>query len=268
MLYSSFSLKKTLLVVGALNLALVCLSQNKDTIKHELSIKGNISVANNGISLIPTFTLGKAAFASNIGFSGKKRFSFETELLYSIEDFRPWSIAFFSRFKIVRKEKFQLTAGAHVPVVNFVKATVIKDGIEQEIIQGRRFLPNLELVPNYNISKNFRVEMYLFFANGIDRDVDFRGYFFSLRPSFDKIPMRAKYFLRFYPQVYYLRIADDDGIYAAGTLALARQDFPLSLSTTMYRTITSNLQAKVFDWNISLNYSIGRDYLEQKIILL
>ncbi len=251
------------MAVCALHIALVCSSQNEDSTKHELTVKGNISVANNGISLIPTFTLGKAALASNIGFSGKKRFSFETELLYSIEDFRPWSIAFFSHYKIVRKEKFQLTAGAHVPVVNFVTATVIKDGVEQEVIQGRRFFPNLELVPNCNLSKNFRLEMYLFFGNGIDRDVDFRGYFFSLRPSFDHIPLAGKNFLRFYPQLYYLRIAGDDGIYAAGTLALARQDFPLSISTTMYRTITSNIPAKDFDWNISLNYSIGKDYVER-----
>ncbi len=263
MLHAESSLVRCLLWTVILCLPLICFSQNADSTKQELNVKGNISVANNGISLIPTFTLGKPALASNINFSGKKRFSFEAELLYSIEDFRPWSIAFFWRYKIVRKEKFQLMAGTHLPVVNIVKATVIKDSVEQSIIQGRRFFPIFELVPNYQIAKNFRLELYLYFANGIDRDVDFRGYFFSLRPSFDKIPLTGKAFLRFYPQFYYLRIAEDNGIYAAATLALARQDFPLSLSSTLYLTLTSTLPAKDFDWNIALNYSFGKGYLEK-----
>lgn len=261
MFYPDCLLKKLLLVVSALHLALNCFSQKTDTTKRELIITGNFSAANNGISLIPTFTLGKSAFTSYIDFAGKKRFSFVSEFLYSIEDFRPWSIAFFSRYKIVQRKKFQLTAGAHIPVLNFVTSTVIKDGIEQEIIHARRFFPNLELIPNYQVSKNFRLEMYLFFGNGIDRDADFHGYFLSLRPSFDYIPISGKSFLRFYPQLYYLWIADQDGIYTAGTLALGRKNFPFSLSTTLYRSITSNLSAKPFDWNIAINYSFARNYV-------
>ncbi len=54
-----------------------------------------------------------------------------------------------------------------------------------------------------------------------------------------------------------------NGIYVAGALTLARQNFPFSISGMMNKAIDSDIPAKDFDWNVSLNYTFGRNYAEK-----
>lgn len=54
-----------------------------------------------------------------------------------------------------------------------------------------------------------------------------------------------------------------DGFYVAATLALARRNFPLSISTMMNKAIDPDIPATDFDWNISLNYTFGGKYVEK-----
>ena len=57
------------------------------------------------------------------------------------------------------------------------------------------------------------------------------------------------------PQVYYLCMDQDDGLYANATLSLAIRNFPLSIGTILNQEITSRIDSEVFNWNLSLIYN-------------
>ena len=254
--------QKAVLFFTLLHFAFSAFSQEKDSTKHILNFRGAISITNNGFSLVPTFSLGEPAVATFFNISGKGRLSFEPEFRYSMK-FKPWSLVFIWRYKLVRKEKFQLTLGTHLPALNFVSGKATLGGVEQDVTRVRRFFPVVEMMPSYKISENFSLGLFYLFSIGLEKELTKRNHFVSLQPNFNHIPLSKRYYLRFNPQFYYLKLDERDGFYAAGALTLARQDFPFSISGMMNRAIDSDIPAKDFDWNVSLNYSFGRNYRER-----
>nr|MBP6073208.1 hypothetical protein [Flavobacterium sp.]MBP6100608.1 hypothetical protein [Flavobacterium sp.] len=63
------------------------------------TFSGGITVTNNGISLLPTFTLGKPAAIFDFAVKSK-RWSFEPQLRFSLEG-KPWSFVFWGRYKVI-----------------------------------------------------------------------------------------------------------------------------------------------------------------------
>ncbi len=253
---------RLLLVFALAGLAQISFSQQADSTKRQLHISGSVSATNNGFSLVPTFSLGKPAVATFLNVRGRGRLSFEPEFRYSME-FKPWSFVFIWRYRLIEKNKFQLKVGTHLPALNFVTGKVIKNGVEQDAIQARRFFPVMEVIPGYAFGKNFRLGLYYLYSVGLEKELTKNNHFVSLQPAFNHIPLAGKFYLRFYPQFYYLKLDQQDGIYVAGNLILARQGIPFSVSAMMNKAIDSSINAKDFDWNVSLNYAFGRKYAEQ-----
>lgn len=239
-------------------------AQTADTTEKVLHFSGSISANNNGFSLVPTFSLGKPAVQTGFNISGNGRLSFHPQFWYSMLDYKPWSFIFIWHYQLVRKEKFVFELGAHAPAINFRSATVIDNGTEKDIINARRFYPALELIHTYKFNKNFSLGLYFLFGKGIDKEVSAGNYFLSFRPNFNYIPLSKDFFLRFNPQVYYLRINDNGGFYTAAGLTLAHQKNPFSIGVMMNREIKSDLNAKEFDWNISLNYAFAQEFVRKK----
>src|SRR5262245_46043358 len=73
-------------------------------------LSGAVSVTNNGISLIPTFSLDKPAAIFDMSVR-RNKFSFDPEFAFSLHDGKPWYFLFWFRYKIVNTEKFRFTAG-------------------------------------------------------------------------------------------------------------------------------------------------------------
>src|SRR5215471_5852043 len=117
--------KKTLLSLLLLHLLHFCFSQTidssiqnidsaRETIESEAKTEhfsGALSVTSNGISVIPTFTLGKPAAIVNMSIS-KGKFSFEPDLRFSL-DGKPWNFLFWFRYKLLTAERFHINIGAH-----------------------------------------------------------------------------------------------------------------------------------------------------------
>lgn len=263
MLQSNQLLKTAAFLLTFLHFSPVVFSQGKDSTKHTLNFRGSVSVTNNGFSLVPTFTLGKPALVTILNVSGKKRLSFEPEFRYSLEDFKPWSFIFIWRYKLVRKEKFQFSVGTHLPALNFKTTPVVKNGVEEDVIQARRFFPVIEAIPNYRVSENFTLSMYCQYGRGMEKEVANDIYFISIRPDFSNIRLSKQFYLRLNTQFYYLKIAKNDGIYVAGGLTLAKRGFPLSVSTFMNQVLQTDIAGKNFDWNVSLVYSFDQKYIRQ-----
>lgn len=254
--------RKAALFFTLLHFAFSVFSQEKDSTKHALNFRGTVSATNNGFSLVPTFSLGEPAVATFLNISGNRRLSFEPEFRYSMK-FKPWSLIFIWRYKMVRKERFQLALGTHLPALNFVSGKATLGGVEQDVTRVRRFFPVVEVMPTYKFSKNFNMGIFYLFSVGLEKELTKHNHFVSLQPNFNHIPLSKRYYLRFNPQFYYLKLDESDGIYVAGALTLARQDFPFSISGMMNKAIDSDIPAKGFDWNVSLNYTFGRNYTEK-----
>lgn len=240
-------------------LAFSALAQQADTAKkHTVNFSGNLSITNNGFSLIPAFTLGKPAVLATI-YAGGKRFSFEPEFRYSLEG-KPWSFIFIWRYKLIKKERFQFTLGTHLPALNFKSDSVTLNGTEQESIRARRFFPVIEFIPAYFISKDISISIYYQYGRALEKELARNTHFVSLRSSFSNIAISKKIFMRFNPQVYYLKMDAKDGFYFTSGLTLGMRKFPVSVSSLVNNAIQTDISGKKFDWNVSLVYSFNAVY--------
>src|SRR6266487_2475474 len=129
--------KKALLFFALLNLAHFSFSQRTDSTKSISHFSGTVSITNNGISLIPTFSLGKPATIVNLSM-GKGKLRFEPELRFALEG-KPWSFLFWWRYKLVNNNKVAITPGGH-PAMNFKTETHSVNGVSRKYIVIRRYL--------------------------------------------------------------------------------------------------------------------------------
>jgi hypothetical protein len=244
-----------LLVFVLLLLAHFSFSQKVDSAKSISHFSGSITATNNGISLIPTFSLNDPAILFNLSI-GKGRLSFEPDIRFALEG-KPWSFLFWWRYR-VRSNKFLLTLGAH-PAMNFRTQISSIDG--SEIIVTRRFLAG-ELAPNYLVSKNTSVGLYYLYSRCFDKGAAKNTHFITVNSNFRNIKLGNRFFAQVIPQFYYLRQDGVDGIYFTSTFALAKKNFPFSVQSIINKEIESEIAgSRNFVWNVSLIYSFSKYYV-------
>ncbi|MBX2898568.1 MAG: hypothetical protein KF775_02900 [Cyclobacteriaceae bacterium] len=230
------------------------LAQEKDS---TFFFHTDLSVTNNGFSIIPAFTLGDPAAFLDMRM-GNKRLSFEPQFRYAIEG-RPWSFVFIYRYKAILKPKFQVSVGGHLPGINYVKAPVTIGSITENLSVARRFLA-AEIIPTYKISTRTSVGFYYLRGHGFQHHGPQNTNFLALQGNFTKIKLVGKSYVNFNPQVFYLKVDAHDGFYVNATTTLGVQDFPLTISCIVNKTIDSTIPTKNFDWNVSLIYTLHKNY--------
>ncbi|MBD0851843.1 hypothetical protein [Maribacter arenosus] len=244
-------MKNTLHILLFLFLGIAIGKAQKEDGKFLDDFRGTASVTHNGISLVPSFSLGDPALLFDLKFT-KGRLSFEPDMRFALEG-KPWSFLFWFRYKAIEKERFSLRVGAH-PALNFRTVSIIRDGQTEELLESRRYVA-AEVVPNYKVSDKVSVGMYYLHGRGFDEGVKETN-FLVLNANFSNIPISKNYYFNFTPQVYYLTTDDLTGYYTAGFLTLAKKDFPLSITAMVNKGIdTQILPDDDFTWSILLNYS-------------
>ncbi len=137
------------------------------------------------------------------------------------------------------------------------------DGVEEEVMIVYRYVA-AEIAPTYSLTKNISVGLYYLNGHGLDKGAIKYSHFVSLRSGFSNIKLTDKFYLRFNPQVYYLRMDENDGFYFTSTLTLAKKDFPLSVSSLISTPFQTTIpQDKNLIWNVSLTYSFNKEYVEK-----
>jgi hypothetical protein len=248
--------KKNCLLIGIF-IFQFAISQEKVSEK-TLNLRSRFTVTNNGFSFIPTFSLGKPAFIADFSVN-TKRFSVEPELRYAAEG-KPWAFVIMWRYKIYIDNKLQVSLGAHLPALAFKNVTNNVDNLQQTDIIVQRYLP-IESNFNYIFSKNNSLNLLCLRAFGLDINTARTTDFISLTDTFSNIYLTDNIFLRVSPQIFYLRTGISDGFYCAAGITVSKKDFPISISTMINKAIQTNIAAKTFDWNVSLNYSIDKKYI-------
>lgn len=243
-------LRTTFLILIMLSFTKAGISQDKSTEK--LNVAGSISVMNDGISTVPSLALGKPAMIYNL--SVGKRFRFEPELRFSLEG-KPWSFLFWFRYDVIRNDKFSFRIGAH-PAYSFRTIPALIDDSKQskDVIEARRFLAG-DINTSYSITENVDLGVYYLFGHGFESSVPDFTHFLSLYSSIPSISLFSDLYVNLRPQIYYLKIDEIDGFYAATNIALGVRKLPVTVSTTINKVIDTEITNTDPLWNISLKTS-------------
>ncbi len=250
--------KKVLLILVLLNLSHLAFSQKTDSLRVVSHFGGAVTVTNNGISFIPTFSLGKPAaiFDMTMG----RKLSFEPQFRFALEG-KPWSFIFWWRYKLVKTNKVEVSIGVH-PAVLFKTITDTINGISQEMIRAQRNVA-AEFSPNYFLTKNISVGIYYLYGYCLENYSIKNTHFLTFNASFSNISLPYQFYIKFTPQVYYLNMDKQEGFYFTSALTLSNRKIPLSVSTVINKIIQTNITASQnFVWNVSLIYSFNKNYVK------
>lgn len=253
--------KSALLFFVLFNLSNFTFSQKTDSTKAVSHFGGAVTVTNNGISLIPSFTLDKPAVTFDLTM-GRRRLSFEPEFQFALEG-KPWGFFFWWRYKLVNNSRFFVRIGAH-PALAFSTMSVLTNGESKETIIAQRYLAG-EFSPNYFLTRNVSIGIYYLYAYGIDNENVRNTNLLMFNMNFANIKLSDQYFISFIPQFYYLRINNNNGFNVTSSLILARKNFPVTLSGFINKSIKSDIPGnKDFIWNLSLIYSFNSNYVKSR----
>ena len=220
-------------------------AQQGDTADHRLHAAGAVTVTNKGISFIPAITLGKPAAILDVAI-GRNGWSFAPQFRWALEG-RPWSFIFWGRYRFPTGDKFHLVVGAH--------PSVVFKTISTELVARRYFAT--ELAPSYTLARHLDVGAYYFYGKGIDQESIQHTNMIAARAWLTDIPIARDFALHFAPQLYYLTMDGDDGVYVSSTLSLSHRKLPVSLASLVTEPIQSDIPGgQEFLWNVSLVYSI------------
>jgi hypothetical protein len=249
--------KRTVFLVVLAVFYISSFAQKKDS---TFFFRADLSVTNNGFSIIPAFTLGDPAAFLDMRMGGK-RLSFEPQFRYALEG-RPWSFVFIYRYKAIMKPKFQLSLGGHLPGLNYITTPVTIGAITEELSVARRFLA-AEVIPTYKFSETISVGLYYLRGHGYQKHGPQNSNFLSLQGNFSKIKLVGKTYFSFNSQVFYLKVDAADGFYVNATTTVGVLGFPVAISSIVNKAIESDILAKDFDWNVSVVYTLSATYVRK-----
>lgn len=251
-----------LFLLVSLSLANANAQDNQNNMNH---FRGNISVTNNGLSLIPAFSLNRPAAIFELSLGGE-RLSFDPEMRFAL-DGRPWSFIFWWRYKIIKSEKFRLHLGAHPAFIFENKMVDDGNGNMIQSMEGKRFLAG-EISPRYFFNEKTSVSFLYLAGRSLGKVPYALNQFVALGSQFTKIPIAEKYFFNASPQVFYLKMNEKNGYFTSSSFVVGKKDLPVSLGSTISRKIVSEIDVNDWIWNVSLIYSFNNEFVKRSNPLL
>ncbi|HLO43373.1 MAG TPA: hypothetical protein VK175_03500 [Leadbetterella sp.] len=237
-------------------------AQQEDSTSKIINFRASSSITNNGFSFIPAFSLGKPAAIFNLNINDGKRFSFDPEFRFSLQDGRPWSFIFIWRYKLINQKRLQASFGTHFPAVPFRVLIYETTPDVKTTLAVSRVIP-FEFLPNFVINKNHSLSLFCLYAKGVTDDAINHTGLLSLR-SVSNFPISKKLNFRVNPQLFYLKLDKKDGYYFASNFTLSSKSTPFYVGSTINKPIKTDIAGKSFDWNLSLGYSLDRKLIVKK----
>lgn len=230
----------------------------QDSLASSFQINGNVGITNNGISIIPTFSLKAPAVNATFSISKGGRFSIDPDVRLTLDARKGGGMVWF-RYKMVKDHKFKFTVGAH-PAINLALKDITENGKTWTITQYRRFIAT-EIAPSYTFNKHFGMGMYYLHGNGLQKDGPISTHYVNFSTNFSAIPLGGDMELAFSPQAYYLQVDREDGFYLTGNMIVSSKKSPFALMGLYNKEIRTNITgSKNLDWNITLMYKFNKRY--------
>uniref|UniRef100_UPI00404847BA hypothetical protein n=1 Tax=Algoriphagus sp. TaxID=1872435 RepID=UPI00404847BA len=221
---------------------------------------GVITATNNGVSIIPSFTLGRPALLFDLSLSGE-RFSFDPMLRFGM-DGKPWSFVFWGRYKAIKDKRFTLSLGAH-PAFIFAERIVKVNGKEETMLVSQRFL-TMEVAPTYKISKRLSMGLYYLRGHGFNPIPPDNSNFIALNTVISGVPVGGGFTMRINPQLFYLKVDDDSGTYATSNFTVSKPGFPIGFQGLVNQKIKSSIPGDDLIWNVGLLYIFSTPFHRAK----
>lgn len=219
-------------------------------------ISGVITATNNGIAIIPSFSLGRPAVFFDLSMGGE-RFSFDPMLRFGM-DGKPWVFVLWGRYKVIKDGKFTLTVGGH-PAFLFQEEEMIIDGKSEKMMVSNRYLAG-ELTTNYKFSEKFSMGLYYLRGTGIQVLGARKTDFIALNTQISNINLYKDFKLRINPQFFFLIVDENSGFYVNSTLTLSKRGLPVELQGFFNQKIKSGVAGDDLVWNISLLYTFSNTF--------
>ncbi len=235
-------------------------TQTVDTTQAPSFFSGQITATNNGISLVPNFSLNKPAALFDLSM-GKGRLSFDPMFRFGL-DGKPWTFVFWFRYKLIANKKFSMGIGAH-PAFLFRAETVTVNGISKELTTAQRYVA-WEASPTYHLNKKVGLGLYYLGSHGLTKDLIQYGHFVAIKAIISNLKLTNQLNFSFVPQFYYLKQDQAAGTYFNASLGLAKTHLPVSISANISKTIKSEIKGRDFLWSIGLVYNINNKYFKNK----
>lgn len=236
-------------------------AQRNDSTNRKINnFTGVITFQTKGISTIPNLTLGKpaAVFDMKLG----RKLTFEPQFRFAL-DGKPWAMVFWWRYYSSIGSKFRTIFSTNY---SFSYKTVTNASYDppQENIRTTRYLVGA-IEPIYQLNKYFDIGVYLFYNYGIEKFITRNTYMFSVRPGISNIPVTKNIVARINPEVYYLKLDKNDGIYFNARFLVSKKDCPVSISGLINKPLNSDIPAE-YDllWNVGLSYTFNKRYVESR----
>jgi hypothetical protein len=236
----------------------ILFGQKADSVRNPGFISGSVGLTNNGISLIPSFSLDKPAAIFDMSL-GKSKFSFDTEFTFSLKG-KPWYFLFWPKYKLVNGPRFRMDIGAQYSLT-FRNVMVHTNSDSNEVSVGDRYVVGT-LVPNYFFNQHISVGIFYLYAHGLDPQTINNMNFVTINANFSNIRLGNKIFMGIAPQFYYLSQDLNHGFYFTSSFSLNRANFPLSISAVINKVIETEIPSKDFVWNITLIYFFKRHFFK------
>ena len=228
------------------------LSQKQNSELNSWSFDGSISITNNGISIVPAFSLEQPAYSFDLRFK-KNSFTIEPVINFSY-DGKPWFMLFWLRKTYGENSKFKVNLGTHYGL-NYVNQDFFQDASELRGIKVDRYAV-FEVFPHVEISKNFTLGTYYLQSHGLNEGTLNTLLFVTLFMNFSSNQTKKGWKYGLTTQPFYLRIDDSKGWNLTSDFYASKAGSPFLFKTTFNKTLNSNIEgSKAFLWNISLTYN-------------
>ena len=226
-----------------------------DTSSKRFKLSGTITITNNGISLIPAYSLGKPAILAFFKLK-RRRFSYEPDVSFSYEG-RPWGLGNIFRYMAIDNKKFKLKTGTALGL-GFTYPKVLQDGNWITVNKAERYIW-LELAPSYTFSENINISCTYWNGHNLEKHSIKVIDFVSLSAGITKIDLSPSFYFSIFPQVFYLNTDHkNDGFFISVITGAGHKKIPLFFSNQVTSTITTNMDPDPgFKWNLSLTYILN-----------
>jgi hypothetical protein len=249
-------MKRLITTLFLLGLPFWASAQRPDTTQVPAFFRGQITATNNGISLIPNFSLNRPAAFFDLSV-GRGRLSFDPMFRFGLNG-KPWTFVFWFRYKLFNHPKFTASVGGH-PSFLFRDETLGTNGSSRQVTTVQRYFA-WETTPTYHFNKKVGLGIYYLGAHGLTRDLTQYTHFVALRALFVGVPLGKHFNATVVPQVYYLQQDALAGTYWNAIVTLAKNDFPVAITTNLSQIIRSEIPSKSFLWNLGLVYNFNQVY--------
>lgn len=238
-----------------LGISSISVGQEIESTAPKIHVSGSASLTNNGISLIPNFSLGEPAALFNLSVA-KGKISFDTDSNFSMKG-KPWYILYWLRYQVVSNEKFQMGAATHLGL-NFKPSVMEINSKPKNMLTTERYWV-VDLFPRYLVSKNTSFEIYYLRSIGLDPGTVGNTNFVTLNANFSRLKLYKDIYLGVNPQLYYLKQDKPDGFYFTTTFTIGKDNCPISISSLINKEIKTAIAAgEKFVWNISIKYAFSK----------